>query len=112
VRLAKGRSVLSIGDVSIPIEKVVPVPDGTAVTVGIRPEHLVVGPPSDSGMSAKVELIEPTGFGTIVHLKPFGEAIKAYTLDRAIAVRGEAVSVNFPARHLHLFDAEAGRRLN
>jgi len=104
--------MLSIGHVSIPIEKRVAVSEGAAVTVGIRPEHLEVGRQSGAGMSASVELVEPTGFGTIVHLKPFGEAIKAFTLDRAIAVRGETVSISFPPKLLHLFDPDSGARLN
>ena len=112
VRVVGGGSVLRIGDISIPLERAVAVSDGAAVTVGIRPEHLVVGRPSKGGLSARVELIEPTGFGTIVHLKPFGAAIKAFTLDRAIAVRGETVSVNFPPGLLHLFDPVSGVRLN
>ncbi len=112
VRQAGSGSMLSIGNVAIPLETRVPVSEGAAVTAGIRPEHLEVGRQSGAGMSASVELVEPTGFGTIVHLKPFGEAIKAFTLDRAIAVRGETVSVNFPVKHLHLFDPISGIRLN
>ena len=52
------------------------VADGTRITIGIRPEHIPVGRAGESGIPAKVELVEPTGLGTILHVRPFGATVK------------------------------------
>ncbi|MFK0164151.1 ABC transporter ATP-binding protein [Rhizobium sp. NPDC090279] len=81
---------------------------GTKVTLGIRPEHVVLSSnPSD--MAANVELIEPTGFGIILHLSLHGLPFKVFTLDRSALSAGTQVNVAFPAQHLHVFD-EDGKR--
>ena len=84
-------------------------PEGSSLTLGIRPEHVVIT--SDgNGRRAVVELIEPTGFGIILHLSLHGIAFKVFTLDRqALAVTG-SIMVAFPAEHIHLFNDE-GKRL-
>ncbi|MCM2474158.1 sn-glycerol-3-phosphate ABC transporter ATP-binding protein UgpC [Rhizobium sp. CG5] len=81
---------------------------GSTATLGIRPEHVVI---SDAGKTAaEVELIEPTGFGIILHLKVHGLPFKVFTLDRDVLKAGPTIRVDFPVSHLHLFD-EAGRRV-
>ncbi|MDK4712834.1 sn-glycerol-3-phosphate ABC transporter ATP-binding protein UgpC [Rhizobium sp. CNPSo 4039] len=78
------------------------------VTLGIRPEHVVLSSnPSD--MTANVELIEPTGFGIILHLSLHGLPFKVFTLDRTPLSAETQVNVSFPAQHLHVFD-EDGKR--
>ena len=78
------------------------------ITLGIRPEHVVLSSnPSD--MTANVELIEPTGFGIILHLSLHGLPFKVFTLDRTALSTGTQVNVSFPAQHLHVFDKD-GRR--
>ncbi len=81
---------------------------GRKVTLGIRPEHVVLSSnPAD--MSANVELIEPTGFGIILHLSLHGLPFKVFTLDRSALSAGDRVNVAFPAQHLHVFDEEGKR---
>jgi multiple sugar transport system ATP-binding protein len=60
-------------------------------------------------MAANVELIEPTGFGIILHLSLHGLPFKVFTLDRTALSAGTQVHVGFPAQHLHVFD-EDGKR--
>jgi multiple sugar transport system ATP-binding protein len=84
--------------------------DGAQITVGIRPEHIPVGRAAEPGIPCSVELVEPTGFGTILHVRPFGATLKAFTLNRDATV-GDAVSVRLPAERLHLFDGQSGQRL-
>ena len=79
---------------------------GSRATVGIRPEHVVLGA---GEMEAGVELIEPTGFGIILHLALHGVPFKVFTLDRDALTAGPALRVEFPAKHLHLFDEEGKR---
>ncbi|TIT02264.1 ABC transporter ATP-binding protein [Mesorhizobium sp.] len=82
---------------------------GAAVTLGIRPEHVEMSPASESSLRATVDLIEPTGFGIILHLGLHGLPFNVFTLDRAALTAGPTVTVAFPPQHLHLFD-ETGKR--
>ncbi len=83
-------------------------PEGSSLTLGIRPEHVVITR-DGSGRRATVELIEPTGFGIILHLSLHGIPFKVFTLDRqALAVTGE-ITVSFPPEYIHLFDGEGTR---
>jgi len=81
-------------------------PDAEA-TLGIRPEHVVI---AENGMlEAGVDLVEPTGFGIILHLSLHGLPFKIFTLDRDALAAGPTVRVDFPQKHLHVFD-ETGCR--
>jgi ABC-type sugar transport systems, ATPase components len=86
-----------------------PVSSGSRVTLGIRPEHLTITT-DDSGLPATVELVEPTGFGIIVHLVLNGIPVKVFTLDRQVLTVAGEIRVSFPSRYIHLFDGE-GRRI-
>ncbi|WP_186391918.1 MULTISPECIES: ABC transporter ATP-binding protein [unclassified Pannonibacter] len=81
--------------------------DGAPATLGIRPEHVSL---SDEGRwEAGVDLVEPTGFGIILHLALHGQAFKAFTLDRSVLTPAAGLRVSFPAEHLHLFDEDGNR---
>jgi multiple sugar transport system ATP-binding protein len=92
---------------TVPVRARQGIENGSEATLGIRPEHVVI---SDNGRwSAEVELVEPTGFGIIVHLVLHGQRFKVFTLDRAALSLPPTIHVDFPTEHLHVFDAE-GRR--
>ena len=59
--------------------------------------------------AATVELVEPTGFGIILHLALHGLPFKIFTLDREALKAGPKVKVAFPAQHLHVFDENGNR---
>ncbi|MEV4606935.1 sn-glycerol-3-phosphate ABC transporter ATP-binding protein UgpC [Neorhizobium sp. LMR1-1-1.1] len=107
-------AIYSNGNVTLKDGTVVALPaplsldDGAGVTVGVRPEHVVMGV-EGAGMAASVDLVEPTGFGIILHLSLHGLAFKVFTLDRAALSAGPMVHVSFPPQHLHVFD-ENGER--
>jgi ABC-type sugar transport system ATPase subunit len=83
-----------------------------AVTVGVRPEHLVVD--ADTGGSAglrlrgRVRLTELLGTEKILHLDVAGTRLRART-DAATPV-GDTVTVRAAAGALHHFDPRSGRR--
>jgi multiple sugar transport system ATP-binding protein len=84
-----------------------------AVIIGIRPEHVrILREGERDGHVAGVDLVEPTGFGTIVHVRLLGEDLKVYTLDRSAAEVGRPLRLALDAERLHLFDGENGIRLN
>jgi multiple sugar transport system ATP-binding protein len=90
------------------LEKPLELANGAKVTLGIRPEHVVMSP-DGNGMSANVELVEPTGFGIILHLSLHGLPFKIFTLNREALSAGPKVKVSFPAQYLHVFDGEGKR---
>ncbi len=100
VRLADGTLVA--------LETVPALADGESVTLGIRPEHVVIAN-DGSGMRAAVELVEPTGFGIILHLSLHGLPFKIFTLDREALNSGKEIGVRFPAQYLHLFGTDEQR---
>jgi multiple sugar transport system ATP-binding protein len=77
------------------------------ILLGIRPEHVIL---ADNGaLEAGVDLIEPTGFGIIMHVTIHGIPMKIFTQDRRMLNPGPAVRVDLPQDRLHLFDGEGKR---
>jgi multiple sugar transport system ATP-binding protein len=110
-RAANGGAVELAQGVVVPLAGPAPIADGTKVTLGIRPEHVLVGKTGLEGIQALIDLVEPTGFGTILHANAFGSDVKAFSLERGVAVRGDTVSVSFPTDRIHLFDTATGARI-
>jgi len=104
---ADGLALLTHDAFRIALPRDLGLPDGAALTVGIRPEHIVLGAGPIRGT---VDLIEPTGLGTIVHLTLGGTAIKAFSLERQPLSIGGGVQLDLPLSRLHLFD-DAGVRV-
>ena len=92
----------------VALAKRLPLVDGAKVTLGIRPEHVLMSD-GGAGLAADVELVEPTGFGIILHLALHGLPFKIFTLNRDALKAGPKVNVAFPAQYLHVFDAEGKR---
>ncbi|MBP0444048.1 sn-glycerol-3-phosphate import ATP-binding protein UgpC [Roseomonas sp. SSH11] len=86
-----------------------PGPAGKPLTLGLRPEHVSPGDGADS-IPLAVELVEPLGSETVVHGRaPGGLAVTARLPG---AFSGSALPVRLPPTHLHVFDAETGRRID
>jgi sn-glycerol 3-phosphate transport system ATP-binding protein len=85
-------------------------PDGQALTIGIRPEHVQVAP---DGMPLAVDLVEPMGSEMLVHgrLAGPGEPPLVVRVTTGTPI-GETLSVRLPAEHLHVFDRASGRRID
>ena len=104
----EGSSVKLKDGTLVPLSQSLELTPGARVTLGIRPEHVVLSS-DQSEMTASVELIEPTGFGIILHLSLHGLPFKVFTLDRSALTAGNQVNVTFPPQYLHLFDEEGKR---
>ncbi len=86
-----------------------PGPDGTPLTIGVRPEHLILGP----GLDLTIDLIEPLGSETLVHGHLAGGEEESMTVRLAGAPpSGETLSVTPRAEHLHVFDGRTGLRID
>jgi len=84
-------------------------PDGRNLTIGVRPEHLTLG---EGGLTLDVDLIEPLGSETLIHGHLPGGPTDTLVMKLAgHPPLGERVAVTVPQAHMHVFDAESGRRL-
>ncbi len=82
-------------------------PGHEAITLGIRPENVAVTP---DGLPLAVELVEPLGSETLVHGRLADGTGLLVKQSGALPV-GEALHIELPAAHLHVFDAATGVRL-
>jgi multiple sugar transport system ATP-binding protein len=79
----------------------IPVPDGEAVTLGIRPEHTV---PGKGALTVEVTATEILGSETIVHGKVATGTPFTLRLRGISAVRGgERIGVQLPSSFVHVF---------
>jgi sn-glycerol 3-phosphate transport system ATP-binding protein len=82
--------------------------DGSKLTIGIRPEHVLLDP---AGIKVQVDLVEPLGSETVmIGRLPNGEMLSVKLPGRGVSE--ETISVALPAAQLHVFDAESGLRLD
>ncbi|MFQ5566496.1 MAG: ABC transporter ATP-binding protein [Paracoccaceae bacterium] len=93
----------------------VPAPEGAQVSVGIRPEHVMVSEPRGTPLRGVVELVERLGAESLAHVSVASEKrmfnLVARVPEGATVTEGEAVALDAQHRHLSLFDA-AGRRID
>ncbi|MCA0057731.1 sn-glycerol-3-phosphate ABC transporter ATP-binding protein UgpC [Mesorhizobium sp. B2-4-2] len=84
------------------------VEEGRAVVYGVRPEHLEI---HADGVPAKISVVEPTGSETLVFLR-FGDGeMVALFRERHDFKPGDTLKLRPRLDHIHLFDAETGKRL-
>ena len=95
-----------------------PLPDGVIqkaaqnpenLTVGIRPEYVMVGDEQEGSIPAQVTLIEPLGSRTLIFLESNGFEIQAVKQGEATVNEGENVHVTFIMNRAYLFDQDGDR---
>ena len=96
---------------ALPLPSTVAATDGQAVTYGIRPEALSVRDTSADGVSATVEVIEPTGLNTLVFAKLGAQPACALTMDRPSLERGQPIRLAPDLDKVHVFDTQSGARI-
>ncbi|CAM5765864.1 sn-glycerol-3-phosphate ABC transporter ATP-binding protein [Labrys miyagiensis] len=79
------------------------------VVVGIRPERVQLS--AEGSVPARVDLVEPTGLGTVAHLQIGGQDLKLFTTDRPQMSAGETVKLRLAPGDLRLFDPDTGARI-
>ncbi len=79
-----------------------PLSVGEALTLGIRPEHVVT---ADGGLPFAVTLTEQLGGNTVVYgTLAGGQSLVAQLMGQAAVKRGETLSVTLPPQCCHVFD--------
>ncbi|KZB65981.1 ABC transporter ATP-binding protein [Thalassospira sp. MCCC 1A02491] len=81
------------------------------VTLGARPEHITIVSDGENGLPAKVELIEPMGLSTLVHVTLAGKPIKIFTMDRPDYAVDSFIHIAFDMTKVHVFDSASEKRL-
>ncbi len=84
------------------------VPDGCAVTLGIRPEHVALG---SGPYAAAVRLVEPMGATRIITLDCDGTPLVSLEPGERPYADGERIPFSLDARHASLFDVSTGARI-
>lgn len=83
---------------------------GRAIIYGIRPEH--VTPTQSETATARVDVVEPTGYETFLYAQIGETEICVRSTDRLAFRPGDAMALTPDTDHVHLFDAATGHRLN
>jgi len=87
---------------------------GRRVLLGIRPEHLLVGTASATGLRARVAVVEFAGRECVLDLVCGPHALRARVERDALGggvKPGDEVALRIPVDRVCLFDAESGRRI-
>jgi multiple sugar transport system ATP-binding protein len=82
--------------------------EGRDVTIGIRPEHVVLDP---QGVLAQVTTVEPTGAETYVALRLAGQNVVALFRDRIALSPGDRIAIAPDLERIHIFDSQSGQRI-
>jgi len=84
-------------------------PAAEKLVLGVRPEDVVIG---EGPFAARVRLVEPHGHEQIAQLDLAGGDTLTIRADAArLLTAGEALRFDLRAARLHLFDSEAGTRI-
>jgi multiple sugar transport system ATP-binding protein len=86
-----------------------PLKDGTAVTVGLRPEHIRLA--GEGALVGEVVVVEPLGLSTQFYVKLANQQICVFAMGRAGVQPGETVRLAADPASLHLFDPASGERI-
>ncbi len=102
---------IAVGEHTLTLPSAQQLAPQTRVWLGVRPEHIRLGG-SENGVAARVEVVEPLGHGTMLHLSVFGARWVVLDSARRALKAGDTVTLGICPENIHLFDQEHGRRLN
>jgi len=86
-----------------------PLKDGDAITIGLRPEHIKLV--DDGGLKGEVEVVEPLGLSTQFYVKLANQQLCVFAMGRAGVRPGDRVRLAADPAALHLFDPASGVRI-
>lgn len=77
---------------------------GTKVTLGVRPRNLEISKePALNGLSTLIDMVEPMGAETLIHLKYGNQELRLVTDWRVPHTEGDRVHTRFPPAVTHVF---------
>jgi len=102
-------SLVTSEGASFPLPEHLALKPGQAVTLGVRPEHLL--PMPGGPVSLKADIVEPTGDETNLYGKVDGELVCLRVHQRLSTKPGETVALAWPLDRIHVFDTDSGARV-
>ena len=85
---------------------------GQPIQVGIRPEQATLAQQvGDSVLSVRFDFHEELGMGRLFHGRLGEEGFIVHSGDKSPPAFGEDIAIHVQPDHIHLFDAETGRRI-
>lgn len=103
------KSVVTENGVRLPLAGVAAATPGTAVTYGIRPEHLAISSVG-GGIAMTVSNVEPTGSETFIQGTVDGQKLSAQLHERMSTKVGDILHLTLQPENGHLFDVSTGAR--
>ena len=79
--------------------------EGDEVSLGIRPEHLLVNQDGDASWEGKVFVVEKLGSGTFLYIEKDGEPLVVEAEGDSNIKVGDTLKVSFVGSRCHLFDS-------
>jgi multiple sugar transport system ATP-binding protein len=86
-----------------------PLTDGDAITIGLRPEHIRLA--DDGALQGEVGVVEPLGLSTQFYVKLANQQLCVFAMGRAGVKPGDTVRLAADPASLHLFDPKSGDRI-
>jgi ABC-type sugar transport system ATPase subunit len=83
------------------------------VAIGVRPHDLRLESAAPEGRRGRIEVVEPTNTGLILHVGGLPVDLVAFVAGTSVDLRvGQEVAVAVDGASLHLFDVSTGRRID
>ncbi|MEI7376153.1 sn-glycerol-3-phosphate import ATP-binding protein UgpC [Dickeya chrysanthemi] len=108
---ADGSRVALSADFSLPLPVAKPEWQGRAVTLGMRPEHILQSTADADGVPLVVETLELLGADNLAHGKWAGQNIVVRLSHEHCPAVGETLWLTLPAVSWHIFDSQSGLRM-
>jgi len=86
-----------------------PLKDGDAITIGLRPEHIRLA--DDGALQGEVVVVEPLGLSTQFYVKLANQQLCVFAMGRAGVKPGDTVRLAADPAALHLFHSTSGDRI-
>jgi len=112
IELGATEGGVQLGDMVWPVERSVLANTGDRLTVGMRPEDLVI---SDHGLAVEIDVVEELGADAYIYGHTLGDDrhdVIARTDGRRPPEKGATVHFSPKPDHVHLFDSSSGLRLS
>lgn len=102
-------SVALAGGEKLPIPRPLPLPAGTPVVYGIRPQHIGL---NTGGVAAEALVVEPTGEAQEVRARIGGTEISVVIRDAELLSPGQKIGLGIDPSKVLVFDKASGERLD
>lgn len=101
---------VNVGDQHIALDSACPAPQGTELTVGIRPLDIHIDATGE--YTGRIEFVENTGAETHIHMQFAEHRIRAVSPTRLPCKKGEEIVFTVDKQKIHLFDKQTEVRVN